>query len=83
MKDFIMRLKITSYPTDNSIINYLLNVIDLILKSIYNTISILKNDFYISTEIRGLFHKHKEYFFEFKNQNKDMMVDILIDLLVK
>jgi hypothetical protein len=78
-----MRLKITSYPTDNSIINYLLNVIDLILKSIYNTISILKNDFYISTEIRELFHKHKEYFFEFKNQNKDMMVDILIDLLVK
>jgi len=48
-----------------------------------NAISILKNDVYISTEIRELFHKHKEYFFEFKNQNRDMMMDILIDLLVK
>ena len=48
-----------------------------------NAISILKNDCYISTEIRELFHKHKEYFFEFKNQNRDMMMDILIDLLVK
>ena len=48
-----------------------------------NAISILKNDFYISTEIRKLFHKHKEYFFEFKNKNRDMMMNILIDLLVK
>ena len=48
-----------------------------------NAISILKNDCYISTEIRELFHKHKEYFFEFKNQNRDMMMDILIDLLIK
>jgi hypothetical protein len=48
-----------------------------------NAISILKNDSYISTEIRELFHKHKEYFFEFKNQNRDMMMDILIDLLIK
>jgi hypothetical protein len=48
-----------------------------------NAISILKNDYYISTEIRELFHKHKEHFFEFKNKNRDMMMDILIDLLVK
>jgi hypothetical protein len=48
-----------------------------------NAISILKNDFYISHEIRNLFHKHKEYFVEFKNKNRDMMMDILIDLLVK
>jgi hypothetical protein len=48
-----------------------------------NAISILKNDCYISTEIRELVHKHKEYFLEFKNQNRDMMIDILIDLLVK
>lgn len=48
-----------------------------------NAISILKNDCYISNEIRDLFHRHKEYFFEFKNKNRDMMMDILIDLLVK
>ena len=48
-----------------------------------NAISILKNDYYISTEIRELFHKHKEHFFEFKNKNRDMMMDILIDLLIK
>ena len=48
-----------------------------------NAISILKNDYYISTEIRELFHKHNEHFFEFKNKNRDMMMDILIDLLVK
>lgn len=48
-----------------------------------NAISILKNDFYISTEIRILFNKHKEYFFEFQNKNEDKMMDILIDLLVR
>jgi len=48
-----------------------------------NAISILKNDFYISSEIRDLFHKHREYFLEFKNKNNDIMMDILIDLLIK
>ena len=44
---------------------------------------VLKNDYYISTEIRELFHKHKEHFFEFKNKNNDIMMDILIDFLIK
>lgn len=48
-----------------------------------NAISILRNDFYISSELRGLFFKYKESFFEYQSKNRDMMMDILIDLLSK
>jgi hypothetical protein len=48
-----------------------------------NAISILKNDEYISSEMCDIFHKHKDVFFQFRNKNKDIMMDILIDSIIK
>jgi hypothetical protein len=48
-----------------------------------NAISILKNDEYISSEMYNIFYKHKDVFFQFRNKNKDIMMDIIIDSIIK
>jgi hypothetical protein len=97
--DEIFDYEFDSYPLIEDRINGIIKNLDNLktqdLKDLYglvkekikhnknNAISILKNDEYISSEMYNIFYKHKDVFFQFRNKNKDIMMDIIIDSIIK